>query len=78
MTFFKKHSYINFDYLIYNECLPLVDQVEDLGFTLVPSLSFTIHVEHITCKALRTLVFIRQNALNFDQANYLLTFYTSL
>ncbi|CAI6354263.1 unnamed protein product [Macrosiphum euphorbiae] len=78
MTFFRTHSYINFDYLMYNECLPQVDQVEDLGFTLVPSLSFSIHVERINCKALRTLGFIRRNASNFDQANFLVTLYTSL
>jgi len=64
MTFFRTHSYIHFDYLMYNEFLPQEDQVDDLGFTLVPSLSFSIHVERITCKALRTLGFIRQNASN--------------
>jgi len=46
--------------------------------TLVPSLSFSFHVERITCKALRTLGFIRRNASNFDQANCLVTLYTSL
>lgn len=83
MTFFRTHSYINFDYLMYKflyflYSLPRVDQVEDLGFTLVPFLSFSIHVELITCKALRTLGFIRRNASNFDQANCLVTLYTSL
>jgi hypothetical protein len=46
---------ISFNYLIHNECLLRVDQVEDLGFTLMSSLSFNNHIEFITCKVLRIL-----------------------
>lgn len=58
--------------------MPRVEQVEDLGFKLVPSLSFNSHIEFITCKALRTQGFIRRNVLHFDQGNCLKMLYTSL
>lgn len=63
MTFFKTHRKTSFEHSIHNEYLTRIDQIEDLSFTLVLSFSFSIHVEFITCKALRTLGFIRRNAL---------------
>lgn len=73
MLFFKTRNKVSYDYLIYNDYLPQVEQLEDLGFRLMPSLSFRKHVEFITCKALCTLVFIRWNASDFYQVNCLIT-----
>lgn len=52
--------------------------MDDLGFDSNPSLSIKYHIGFITYKAFRTLDFIHRNALDFDQANYLKTLYTSL
>jgi len=60
MSFYRARNKINYDYLIRNEHLLRVEQVEDLGFNLMPSLSFKYHIEIITCKALRTLGFIHR------------------
>jgi len=59
ITFFRMRKSIIHNYLIYNQTLRRVNQVDDLGFRLVPSLSFNNHIRYITCKALRTLGFIR-------------------
>jgi len=62
---------ISFDYLIHNDCLLGVQQVEDIGIKLVLSLSFNNHIEFIICIALCTLGFIPRNTSDFDQANCL-------
>lgn len=54
MTFFKTHKCIIHEYLVYNQILRRVNQVDDLGVRLVPLLSFNNHIEYITCKALPT------------------------
>jgi hypothetical protein len=78
MPFFRTRNKINFDYLINNKLLPLINHLENIGFTLVPSIYFSNHVEFITCKALRILSFIYRNASDFNQSNYIFTLYTSL
>jgi len=42
MTFFRTLKSIIHDYLVYNQTLSRVNQVDDLGFRLVPSLSYII------------------------------------
>lgn len=78
MTFFRTYNKINFDYLIQNEYLLRVDKVKDLGFTLLPSLSFNNHIQLIICKTLCILRFICRNTSDFDQAKCLSLLYTSL
>lgn len=78
MSFFRSRSIISFDYSIRNECLPRVEQMDDLVFKLGPYLSFNYQIEFITFKALHNLGFIRRNASNFDQENCLKMLYTSL
>lgn len=78
MTFIRTSNKINFDYVIQNKYLLWVDKVENLGFTLVPSLSFNNHIEITNSKALRILGFIRQNMSDFDQSKCLSVLYTSL
>jgi len=78
MTFFRTRKNIFHNYQIYNQTLRRVNQVDDLGFKLVPSLSFNNHIEYITFKALRTLDFIRRNTSDFDQAHCLVAIYTLL
>lgn len=61
MSFHRIRYRINFDYLLQNERLLCVEQMDDLGINLMPSLYFKYDIEFITCKALRTLGFIHRN-----------------
>jgi len=78
ITLFRTRKSIIHNYLVYNQTLSQVYQVDNFGFRLVPSLFFNNHIEYITCKALRILSFIRRNASDFDQAHCLKAIYTSL
>jgi len=55
MTFFRMRTSIIHNYLIYNQTLCLVNQVDDLWFILVPSLSFiiTLNTFHVKLYVLR-------------------------
>lgn len=68
MTLFRTRKSIIHDYQVYNQTLSQVYQVDDLGFGLIGTIVvFNNHIEYVTCKALRTLGFIRRNASDFDQ-----------
>jgi len=79
MSFARCRFPLQFPYSIMDSVLNSVDTVTcDLGFFLVPSLSPAAHIDHITCKAFRTLGFIKRIANEFELSRSLKALYCAL
>ena len=79
MSFARCRSLRQFSYSIMGSVLNSVDTVtSDLGFIIVPSLSPAAHIDHITCKAFRTLGFIKRIASEFELSRSLKALYCAL
>lgn len=67
MSFARCNFPYQFSYSIMGFILNSADTVTcDLGFILVPSLSPSTHIDHVTCKAIKMLGFIKRIAYEFE------------
>lgn len=79
MSFTRCRFPRQFSYSIMGIVLNSADTVTcDLGFILVPSLSPAAHIDHITCKAFKTLGFIKRIASEFELSRSLKALYCAL
>jgi len=79
MTFTHLKFPIHFKYEINGIIIqPLYKSVTDLGFILCPTLSPNLHIEHVCCKSLKILGFIKRIAAEFKLASPLKALYCSL
>jgi len=79
MSFNRCRSSYQFSYSIMGSVLNSADTVTcDLGFILIPSLSSSAHIHHITCKAFKTLGFIKIIANEFELSRSLKALYCAL
>eukprot|EP00102_Acyrthosiphon_pisum_P013445 XP_008183021.1 PREDICTED: uncharacterized protein LOC103309423 [Acyrthosiphon pisum] len=76
MSFTRSHSPIRHDYLVDGTSLSLSgSHVVDLGVTFDRTLSFNLHIEKITCKALKMLGFIKRISSEFNMCSSLKALY---
>lgn len=73
----KKLKPTSFDYLLHNHTLESVKESKYLGVTISHDLDWGPHIDNITCKANKTLGFLRRNLKNCTRKVKNLT-YTSL
>ena len=78
MSFSRARVLIDYNYSLNGSLLKRVSEIKDLGFIYSPTLSFRSHIEHISCKALRVLGFIRRHTYNFNSTTCLVILYSAL
>lgn len=65
MSFTRKNVPINFQYTVNGTPLQRCYKYKDLGVVMDPTLSFPLHIEHITTQAMKVLGFIIRNTSDF-------------
>lgn len=78
IRFCKVQSHIIYEYSLNNVKLTPVAHIRDLGVTFDEKLTFVIHVNEITNRAVKMLGFICRTASDFKSLECLKTLYTSL
>ena len=56
-----KANYIRFNYTLHQQTLEHVQSAKYLGLTITDDLDWGQHISEITCKATKTLCFLRRN-----------------
>jgi len=51
MSFYRSRAFIDYSYIINGIPLKRIQESNDLGFIYRPTLSFTSHIDYISCKA---------------------------
>jgi len=78
MTFTRRRENINFIYSVNGiSLITSGESVVDLGITFDRRLCFHLHIEKITCKALKMLGFVKRTLSDFKLFNSLKTLYCS-
>lgn len=78
IRFRKIQSHVTYEYSLNNVKLTQVAQIRDLGVIFDEKLTFTLHVNEITNRAIKMLGFICRTASGFKSLECLKTLYTSL
>lgn len=79
ITFTKKKSNIIYHpYATNSGVLDRVDQIKDLGVLFDSSLNFNLHIDVITCRALKLCGFIKRQTKDFTNVIGIFTLYHSL
>ena len=71
----KRKNVIDFIYRIYNEVLPCVNEITDLGVVFTTNLSFKTHINHTVSKCLKTLGYIKRITKPFSDPKLLISLY---
>ena len=61
VTLHQHHEHILFDYFLHNQSLENVQSAKDLGITISDNMNWGQHISEISCKATKTLGFLRKN-----------------
>jgi hypothetical protein len=78
MSFTRRQSPIIFDYSLKGQSLLRVTIKKDLGILLTSNLDYHSHIEHVTCKSLKTLGFIKRISNEFKLTHSLKNLYCAL
>lgn len=78
ITFSKSVNAMHFQYVLNGAPLSRVDSIRDLGVVFHQSLSFTVHIESIVCRANRMAGFIRRQCAEFNNVTALIHLFNSL
>lgn len=78
IAFSRRHSRIDFEYMVGSERIECVDSIRDLGVTVDSKLRFNEHVSLTTAKAFAALGFVRRTTNYFKDVYALKSLYCSL